>query len=134
MLIDRRRDGSLVFNCRWDHFVKEWRGAPLNRRVVLDDGRPAVRRPPEEDQQGTETYTTIAPALWDTIKKRQREAFGGNPPPPRTRLCQACRQPMRMVREYSDVWCFKCDTCGSSETWGKQIVGGTRGAGEIEKR
>jgi len=41
---------------------------------------------------------------------------------------------MRVTREYGEVWCFRCPACGSSETWGKNLLGGTRGGGEREKQ
>ena len=135
MFLERRKDGGLLFNERWDRFSQEWHRADHKQRVVLDDGRPAIRREPSPDgEDGEITFTTLAPELWNRIKSRQREAFLINPPPPRTRLCQACRAEMAVTKEYENVWCFKCSVCGSSETWGKDIVGGTRGAGETEKR
>lgn len=135
MLLERYRDGALMFSVRWDKFAQDWRTATAKERVVLDDGRPAIRREPAEgDEDGEVTYTTLAPELWNRIKSRQREAFAMNPPPPRTRLCQACRAPLKVSREYEAVWTFRCETCGSSETWGKQEVGGSWGAGEKEKR
>lgn len=135
MLFTRRKDGSLLFETRWNLFVGEWRAATQIERVVLDDGRPAIRREPSpEDEDGDVTYTTLAPALWDRIKSRQREAFALTPPPKRVRLCQACRGQMTVTREYEDVWCFSCPRCHSSETWGKDLLGGVPGAGEREKR
>ena len=135
MILTRRKDGGLVFEERWDRFCSEWRAASAKERVVLDDGRPAVRREPRpEDEDGEVTFTTLAPALWERIKSRQRAAFAMEPPPKRVRLCQACRAEMGVAREYESVYCFRCPVCGSSETWGKQIVGGTFGAGEKEKR
>lgn len=137
MLLSRRKDGGLLFETRWDLFAQEWRTASAKERVLLDDGRPAIRREPSEgDEDGEVTYTTLAPELWNRIKGRQREAFAMNPPPARVRLCLACRGEMKVVRECEAVWCFRCPACGSSETWGKDQagIGGTRGAGEAEKR
>mgnify|MGYP001561557671 CR=1 FL=1 len=135
MFLERRPDGGLVFNDRWDRFSVSWRQATDAERVVLEDGRPAIRREPLPDEtDGEVTFTTLAPELWERIKSRQREAFALAPPPPRTRWCQACRAAMVVSREYDVVWCFRCPTCGSSETWGKDVLGGTRGAGETEKR
>ena len=133
MLLERYRDGGLMFQTRWDKFAQDWRTSTAKERVVLDDGRPAIRRE-AADEDGEITYTTLAPELWSRIKSRQREAFAMNPPPPRTRLCQACRAEMKVSREFEAVWCFTCPTCGSSETWGKDVVGGSIGAGEKEKR
>ena len=135
MILTRRKDGGLVFEERWSRFCSEWRAASAKERVVLEDGRPAVRREPRpEDEDGEVTFTTLAPALWERVKSRQREAFAMEPPPKRVRLCQACRAPMVVSREYEAVWCFRCPVCGSSETWGKDLLGGVHGAGEREKR
>jgi len=134
-LLERYSDGGLMFNDRWDRFCQSWRVATPRERVVLNDGRPAIRREPSPDEEDGEiTYTTIAPALWEKIKQRQREAFALTPPPPRTRLCQACRAPLKVAREYGDCWTFVCDQCKSTEIHGKDLVGGTWGAGEAEKR
>lgn len=134
-MILERYHGALLFNDRWDRFSVLWRTSPAKERVVLDDGRPAIRREPSPDEEGGEvTFTTLAPELWNRIKSRQREAFVMNPPPPRTRLCLACRGEMKVSREYEAVWCFRCPTCGSSETWGKDLLGGSVGSGEKEKR
>lgn len=134
-LIARYRDGGLLFNERWDRFSVQWRTSAPHERVILDDGRPAIRREPNPiEPDGEVTYVTLASALWDTIKKRQKAAFAMEPPPPRTRLCQACRAEMKVSREYEAVWCFRCEACGSSETWGKDVLGGTQGSGEKEKR
>jgi len=134
MIFSRRKDGGLLFETRWDRFVAEWRTATDAERVVLEDGRPAIRREPTpEDEDGDVTYTTLAPRLWEEIKHRQREAFALAPAPKRTRLCQACRGTMRVAREYEDCWTFKCYACSSSEVWGKDVLGGARGAGEKEK-
>ena len=124
-----------MFAVHWDMFAQEWRAAAAKERVVLDDGRPAIRRaPPADEENGEVTNTTLAPVLWERVKARQREAFAMNPAPPRTRLCQACRAELEVSREYGAVWCFRCESCGRSETWGKDILGGTHGAGEGEKR
>ena len=133
MIFSRRPDGGLLFETRWDLFSAEWRVASAKERVILEDGRPAIRRE-ATDEDGEVAFTTLAPELWNRIRARQREAFLMNPPPARTRLCQACRAEMRVTKEYENVWCFRCSVCGSSETWGKDVVGGTRGAGETEKR
>ena len=135
MILERYTDGGLMFAIRWDLFAQEWRTATPKERVVLNDGRPAIRREPTEgDEDGETTYTTLVPALWDEINKRQKEAFAIHPPPPRTRFCQACRAELKVAREYEAVWCFSCPRCGSAETWGKDVLGGSIGAGEKEKR
>lgn len=134
-LLSRRKDGGLVFEIRWNRFAEEWRTAAAKERVVLEDGRPAIRREPSPiDPEGEVTFTTLPQSLWERIRIRQREAFAMNPPPPRTRLCQACRGELKVSREYEDVWCFTCPTCGSAETWGKTVLGGSIGSGEKEKR
>ena len=137
MILGRYSDGGLMFAVRWDVFARDWRTASAKERVVLNDGRPAIRREPSADEENGEvTYTTLPPALWDRIKSRQKDAFAMNPPPPRTRLCQACCAELRVAREYGSVWTFRCPACGRSETWGKDQpgIGGTWGAGEREKR
>jgi hypothetical protein len=40
---------------------------------------------------------------------------------------------MTVSREYENVWTFRCEVCKSVEAWGKDVVGGTQGAGEREK-
>ena len=136
MLLDRRPDGSLVIETRWDDFVTAWRAADDAHRVALGDGRPAVMRdaPLSLDADPKPAYLTVAQPAWDVLRRRVKEAFRGEPPPPRTRLCQACRGPLTLAKEYEDVWTFVCGQCRSRETGGKDVVGGTRGAGEREAR
>lgn len=132
MLIDKGPNGSLVIAGTWKAFLLDWRTAKPEERTVLPDTtkRPAVRR---EGEAGRVTYLTIYPAVWEFMRGRIKEAFLRNPPAKRVRLCQGCRAEMVVSIEYEDVWCFVCPQCQSSETWGKQLLGGTRGAGVKEK-
>ena len=66
----------------------------------------------------------VKPRLHTLVQTRQH--------PPRTRLCEACGTAMRLTHEWSEVWTFACERCHSAEIWGKDVVGGTRGAGTRE--
>ena len=131
MLIDKGPNGSLIICQGWRHFLEDWRTATPAERTVLPDRRPAVRR---EGEDGRATYLTIYPAVWEFMRGRITEAFRQTPPPKRVRLCAGCREEMVVTIEYEDVWCWTCPQCRSSETWGKNLVGGTIGAGLKEKR
>lgn len=119
-------DGSVVIEGRADEFSKEWRAAPLHDRLVMPDGRPAVR-------QATELGPILFmmyPAAWDRLKKLPRgRLIICN----RTKLCELCGTELRMVRELETMWCFRCPSCRSVESHSKDLVGGTLGAGEKEK-
>lgn len=131
MFIDRLADGTLVVETRWQDFAAEYRAAPKVRRAVLMDGRPAVVRPQPE---GEPSYLTVPPAVWHLVRVKVSEHLAGQPAPKRVRHCQNCDAELRVAREYAHAWTFTCPGCGSREVWGKAIVGGTEGAGEVEKR
>ena len=132
MLMDRRPDGSLVFGTTWQDFILDWKLAKQADTVLLDDGRPAVvRRHPET---GEVSYVTLHPRVWDVVRQKFQETLRLDPPKKRERLCRACRQSMTVSRETTDVWCFKCTRCDTTDIEAKALVGGTRGQGEEEKR
>jgi hypothetical protein len=126
MLLSKRPDGSLLIECRADQFTEAWKAALQTERVVLQDGRPAVRR---ANTLGI-TFTTIHPHAWEILRKlpRNRPKVAN-----KIRLCEWCGYTLKVSREYEDVWCFTCDRCRSSEVHSKLLVGGTIGAGEREK-
>lgn len=129
MLIDRLASGSPVFSLTWKQFLVEWRRSDQRHRAVLDDGRPAVIHDGEPP-----SYHTVVPALWAHVKPQLQERLVLRQHPPRARLCEACGTPMHLTHEWSEVWTFACERCGSVEAWGKDVVGGTWGAGEVERR
>ena len=124
--------GCRVFSGRWDEFLRQWNAAPQANRVVLPDKRPAVRRPPDEGEDKP-SYVTVHPLVWEDIRPRLEQRMALRVHPRRARLCQACGAEMRVSKEYEQVWAMVCTVCKSVEAWGKDIVGGTPGAGEKEK-
>jgi hypothetical protein len=112
-------------------FWREIRQAPREARVVLDDNRPGVKKQTELG----EIILTLYPAVWAKQKKILKEKRGYEliQPVSRTRLCDLCATPMKVIRELEQLWVMKCPACRSTEMWGKQLVGGTWGAGEKEK-
>ena len=132
VLIERLPDRSLVFCCTWREFLQAWRQADQAHRVVLPDGRPAART--DGEGEVPPSYTSLHPHVWPVLRARLKEAFALVPPSSkRVRLCEACRSELKVSREESMVWHFKCETCGSIEIYGKDFVGGTPGAGEKER-
>lgn len=132
MYIDRLPDGTLLIELRWQDFAAQWRAVPQASKSILTDGRPAIRQLGEAGKQPS--YRTIPFGIWTIVRQRAREAFLANPPAKRERRCQNCDTAMKVAREYAHAWTFKCPKCMGSEIWGKDQVGGTRGAGENEKK
>lgn len=131
MLMTRQPDGSLLFEGSWSDFLMDWKLAKQADKVVLADRRPAVvRRHPDT---GEVSYVTLHPRVWDIARAQFQEMLRLNPPKKRERLCRACRQPMTISRETTDVWCFKCSRCDTVDIEAKALVGGTIGAGQEEK-
>lgn len=130
MLLSRRPDDSLLIETTWESFRTEWQKSDHAHRVVLDDKRPGVLR---DTAEGPPNVFTLHPHVWERMKSRIQEAMQGAPPPKRVRLCRACRAPMKVAREYEDVWCFRCEVCGGTDIEGKDRVGGSIGGGEKEK-
>ena len=126
MKMDTLPDGTPIFSLRWDEFRSDWKLAVPPQRVVLDDGRPAVR------SLSGDSYVTIAWPLWECVRERFRESLVTTAKK-REHLCEACHTPMKITHEYEHAWTWTCDVCKSAEIHGKTIVGGTIGAGEHEK-
>jgi len=130
-LLTKRPDDSWLIETRLDYFLEKWKVAALKDRLVLDDQRPAVRSTTDEGV----SLTTIHPEAWmrvrATIKPllKQQELKH----PSRGRLCEFCGSELKMVREMTDAWVFNCVACHTSEIHGKNLVGGTQGAGIAEK-
>ena len=131
MLFDRQPDGTIIFSGTWKDYVAERHKATPDQRVVLDDGRPAIRRVSEA---GEISYVTIYEQIWPEIRRKLKDMMALTPPKKRERLCELCRNPLRVAREYGGCWTFVCDTCKSTEIHGKDRVGGVVGAGEAEKQ
>lgn len=126
-----RFDGVAVIPEKAKTFWTAMRDAPASDRVVLPDGRPALR---SVSQVGT-FYRTLHPLIWQASRKILKE-YGARAlvqPVSRTRLCQSCLTPMAVKRELEGIWVLACPMCESVELWGKQLVGGTQGAGDREK-
>ena len=104
---------------------------PTSDRVVMEDCRPGVRR---ETELGP-VVLTLAPAVWEKQKKvlKAKRGYDLILPPAQTKLCLFCSAPMKVTRELEQISIMKCPHCQATEMWGKQVVGGTLGAGEKEK-
>ena len=128
MLVTNLPDGSVLYEGRADHFSQEWNVAPTKDKVVLPDGRPAVRW---QKESGQTAYTTILPYLWSILKTlpRDRQMVKN-----RVKLCEACGAELKMVKETEQCWSFACDKCKSVEVHGKDFLGGTIGQGLKEPR
>ena len=127
MILSRLPNGTTVFEERLDQFRNDWRTAPETRRLVLDDGRPAVRL-------DTGSLVTVLAPHWQVMRQyMQARLAPGVRHPTRARYCQACGAVMKVAREFEQAWTFACDICKSTEIHGKSLVGGTKGAGEREK-
>ena len=126
MKLSRRPDGALLVEDRGDQFTRAWKSARRDEKVVLTDGRPAVRK---QTDLGV-MYLTIHQHAWDLLKQlpRNRPMIHN-----RVKLCEWCGNELRMAREMEGYWIFKCTRCTSSEIHDKRLIGGTRGAGEHEK-
>ncbi len=126
MLITPQADGTILIEGRADHFSDAWKQAQRKDRLILDDGRPAVRKLHDD---GRIVITTVHPNAWDILKQLPRSRTA----PSKTRLCEWCGSELKVTREMEQYWVFHCPSCQSAETWDKGIVGGTAGAGEKEK-
>ena len=136
MRISHLRDRSIVFESGWNELRVKWIAAELKDKLVLEDGRPAVRL--YVDESGRHSYQSLYPAIWAMVKEQQRHRIQapGQPVrhPKRARLCQQCGAEMELTKEYGSTWSFACKQCKSSEVHGKHLVGGTEGAGDVETR
>ena len=128
MLIERSPDGAYIFAGRWDHLKAEWDAADDQHRVLLHDGRPAVKRDGEPA-----SFVTVHAKVWEVIRRRQKAAMQVEPPRKRVRLCRGCRSEMEVVRETTECWSFRCPACQSVDVEGKDQIGGPIGQGEKEK-
>src|SRR5262245_36358863 len=116
MRLTRLPDGRVLFEVRWDAFVREWRQTDRAHQGVYD-GRPAIVRDGDPP-----ALVSLNPAAWEYLKRRLREAMAGAPPKKRERWCEFCRGPLTVAREYHDVWVFRCPQCQSAEVHSKAIV------------
>ena len=105
--------------------------APRSARCVLKDNRPGVKK----DTELGPVILTLAPAVWAKQKKVLKEKRGYDliVPPAKTKLCLFCSTPMKVTQELEQIWIMQCPHCRGTELWGKQLVGGTWGAGEKER-
>lgn len=128
-LLTPRPDGSWLIETRLDHFLEAWKASNQDDRLVLIDLRPAVRT---RDDQGI-SIKTVHPIVWDQVRHIIKPLLkGGLHHPSRARLCQFCGTEMKVKRELTDAWVFRCDVCKSSEIHGKRLIGGTIGQGDKE--
>lgn len=125
-------NAPLVLTVPSKEFWGSMQRAPKSARVVLPDNRPGLKR---ETELGA-VIVTLHPAVWAKQRKvlLQKRGYDLIQPVARTLLCELCAEPMKVVREMEQLWVMKCPVCKGTEMWGKQIVGGTWGAGEKEKR
>lgn len=127
MKLTRGAGNFSLIECRADQFGQAMRVAPRTARCVLTDGRPALM---ERDEWGQLRYLTIHPYAWSILKRSAADRARST----RIKRCEFCRSDMRVEREYETSWTFSCPACKSIEVHDKRFVGGTRGAGEKEKR
>ena len=109
-------------------FNAEFRKAASGDLHELPDGRPAIMT---QALFGEVHVTTMYPMVWDRRKSRvgqTNRAVGSA-----ERGCPTCGCTMVLTNELETTWSFWCPDCKTVETWGKQIIGGTIGAGEKEK-
>ena len=127
MLLTNRPDGSLLIECGGRDFTRAWQEALQHEKVLMADGRPAIRR---ETGLGV-TWTTVHAHAWNVLKTlpRNRPMIRG-----KMRLCSWCGAELKLSREFEEVWTWVCPACKATEIMGKNLVGGTRGGGEKEKR
>lgn len=118
---------GVMVECRADQFGETMKTMPKSARCVLTDGRPALIT---KDEFGGVMYITIHAYAWSILKKIPKHRHV----PSRVRLCEFCRSEMKLAREYETSWTFTCPVCKSVEVHDKRFIGGTRGAGEKEKR
>ena len=136
MKIVRRPDGTHdVQVATWREFQDAWRAAPVEHRAVFDDGRPCVYRPARADEETGllgASYLSPLPGLWALVRSRTKELVALREPRKRERNCAACGSAMTLTRELATVWVFHCAVCKAVEQFGKDVIGGTIGAGESE--
>jgi len=113
--------GSRAFNA-------EFRRSTEAQQFVLDDGRPAIMAEP---LFGVPHAVTMYMHVWE-IRKSQYLAKH-LPAGSHERGCPTCGCKMEVTRELESTWSFRCPVCKTVDAWGKQIVGGTHGAGQKEK-
>ena len=129
MMFSRLGDWTLVTD-RWDLLVANWKRAPMSKRIVLTDGRPAVL-----SKDGSVVSTVPMPVWREQRKKLTRtedfHLIGSSSK--RQRLCEGCNAPLTVSREYTHAWTFSCPVCKSVEVHTKDRAGGTIGQGGVEK-
>lgn len=131
-LFSKRPDGSTVISMSFTEWGKIFGAAADEEKVVLEDGRPAVRREPMMRDLPA-TYVTLHHAAWDELTRAERRyhrEFLSQPQPSRSRLCSACGAELKVKREWHRMWGFYCPRCQSPELLGKDLYGGTIGQGE----
>lgn len=134
-LFSRRPDGSTVIELDYEPWRAQWLQATNEEKAVLEDSRPAIRREPFMSGLPP-TYVTLRHALWDALKKFERRNpafFEDNSHPTHGRNCSACKAELKLKREWHHGWLFYCPRCQSSELLGKELYGGTIGAGEASE-
>ena len=115
---------------RWDLLVANWRAAPLRKRIVLTDNRPAVLSRDET------VVTTVPMPVWLEARKKLKKTedfYFSGAAGRGDRMCEMCNAKLRLTKEFTHAWAFRCEVCKSVEVHGKDKVGGTIGAGETEK-
>lgn len=130
-LLTKRPDESWLVETRLDYFLDRWKTSAMADRLVLDDQRPAVRSTSPEGV----SLITIHPDAWDRVRAHIKPLLkqGELVHPNKKRLCEFCGSELKVKREMTDAWVFHCPACQTSEIHGKNLVGGTLGAGEKEK-
>ena len=132
ILFNHDKYGALLMEVDAAQFREKWLASSPTDRVVLDDKRPAVRT---SDPLATEgSYMTLAWPAWDRLKKNFNALMvTGKIAPTRSKLCAACGTEMKVHRELTNVWTFRCPSCKTYAIAGKSLIGGQIVAGEEEK-
>lgn len=139
-IFSRTPQGDLIIEVDLSRFQEAFQKTPREDRIKLQDGRLGLR----SYEELTDSYTiqTVHPEVWERMvfaasrqthnMKEYLTRFEAGEAPQRSRLCRKCGAELRARLEREIWWAFYCPTCEHREVWGKQIVGGTWGAGEKE--
>ena len=140
-IFTRLPSGDLLIEADLTRFQQEFQKTPKEDRVKLKDGRLGLRR---HDVMDPESYTvmTVHQEVWERMvfaAKRQTSnmkefltRFEQKAAPAKKRLCKECGAEQKERMEKEQWWSFYCPSCEKNEIWGKNLIGGTWGAGEKE--
>jgi len=131
MHLTRLPNGTLLVELDGRAFAEMLKDAPQSTKLQLPDKRPAIAKyaPRTTLEDSEQTYYTLHWYIWERIRSLPQYQNV----PSRTRLCDNCGTALKVKEEREDHWLFACPRCDTREFWGKQLIGGTIGAGQREK-